>query len=170
MRYLTLLSMLTLTLAACSESPEGVGEADIAASIPMPPVLDMASVQTGNPLLGAWGVTSVAVGDEEIVLPRDFSLILTFRTDNTYSLSATNTSGGFVCEEPQTSCTINGTYEYTATTITLNEVDGPEPGPDTGLYALCGGRLIYMDFEGNGDGIRFTFGRTRMDCYVNDCS
>jgi len=73
-----------------------------------------------------------------------------------------------VCQEPQTSCTIHGTYTYTTTTITFDEQEGTEPGPYTGRYALCGGRLIYMDF-GDGEGIRFTFAKTRRDCYARDC-
>jgi hypothetical protein len=46
----------------------------------------------------------------------------------------------------------------------------PEGGEDTGLYTLCGGSLIYMDYENDEqDGISLIFGRTRRDCYVRDC-
>ena len=170
MRYFALLPILTLTLAACSDAPGGIGEAELAGPVASPDELQMSSVHAGNPLLGVWRVTSALRGDGEAVLPAGFSLILTFRPDAKYSLSATNTSGGFVCVESETSCTINGDYEYTATTITLDEDEGPEPGPDTGLYTLCGGKLIYMDFEGDEGGISFTFQRTRRDCYVRDCT
>jgi hypothetical protein len=171
MKYLALLPILALTLTACSDAPGGIGESELAAPVPTLDELQASNVHNGNPLLGVWRVTSAVQGDGDAVLPAGFSLILTFRPDGRYSLSATNTSDNFVCVEPQTSCTINGTYTYTATTITfIHEAPAPEPGPDTGLYTLCGGKLIYMDFEGEEDGISLTFQRTRRDCYVRDCT
>jgi len=169
MRYLAVLSVLALTIAACSDAPGGIGELELAGPDAVLDEAQMSYAQGGNPLLGVWKLTSFSNSDGEVELPKDFSLVLTFTPEGEYSLAATNTSDGFVCEEPQTSCTISGTYTYTATTITLDEEGGPEPGPDTGLYLICGGRLIYMDFEGDDGGARFSFGRTRRDCYVRDC-
>jgi len=115
-------------------------------------------------------LASAAVASGEVDFPTGFSLILTFTSEGEYSIAVTNTSGGFVCEEPQTSCTTSGTYVYTHTTLTLDEEEGPEPGPDTGLYVICGGRLIYMDFSEAEDGIRYTFKRTRRDGCAGGCS
>ena len=110
------------------------------------------------------------MGDDELVTPNGLSLILSFRSDGAYSWSATNDFDYVFCDSPETSCTVSGTYTYTRTTITLDEEVGPEPGPDTGLYALCGGQLIYMDDPSEEGGTRLTFKRTRRDCYVQDCT
>jgi hypothetical protein len=158
--------LCSAALVAC----EGTSEPEFNIPNPTPDEVQEAGVYDENPLLGSWMLTSAADGDGELDFPTGFSLILTFTSEGAYSISVTNTSGNFVCEEPQTSCTIAGTYEFTHTTLTLDEEEGPEPGPDTGLYALCGGRLIYMDFTGEEDAIRFTFKRTRRDGCVGDCT
>jgi len=132
--------------------------------------LQAGNIQNGNPLLGSWILTGAVRGDDELVFPPGFSLVLNFWDDGTHSMAATNTSDNFVCELPQTSCTINGTYEYTLTTITFDEEEGPEPGPETVLYVFCRGRLIFMEPAGDDDGIRLTFKRTRRDCWAQDCA
>jgi hypothetical protein len=169
MRHLVLLAIPALTLAACSDSPGGIGELDLAAPVLTPEAHQVANMQDGNPLLGVWRLTGAVLADGEVELPPDFSFVLTFGPGDAYSISVTNTWGNFVCQDPVTSCTVSGTYEYTATTITFTEVGGPDPGPDTGLYTFCGGRLVYMDSEDEGAGISLIFGRTRRDCYVRDC-
>jgi len=157
----------TLAALLCSAALVGCEGATEPPADPMRVQFQTSAVQQGNPLLGSWALTDVA-GTDVTEIPRNFSLILTFWDNERYSLAATNTSGNFVCQEPQTSCTIHGTYMYSSTTITLDEEEGPEPGPDTTMYALCGGRLILMD-SGDGEAIRFTFVRTRRNCYVGDC-
>ena len=160
----------TVAALLCSAALVGCEGATEPPTDPMRVQFQTSAAPHGNPLLGSWALTSAAVTDE--VELQDLSLILTFWGDGTFTMTATNTSGNFVCAEPHTSCTVGGTYEYTATTITTNTQEGPAPefGRDTGLYALCGGRLIYLDFQGDEEGIRLTFVRTRRDCYVNDCT
>jgi hypothetical protein len=170
MRHLVLLAIPALSLAACSDSPNGIGELELAAPVPTPDAHQVANLENGNPFLGVWRITGAVQADGEVDIPADFSFILTFGPGDAYSISVTNTFGDFVCQSPVTSCTVSGTYQYTATTLTFNEVVGPHPGPDTGLYTFCGGRLVYMDFEDEGDGISLIFGRTRRDCYVRDCT
>jgi hypothetical protein len=170
MRHLVLLAIPALTLAACSDSPGGIGEAELAGPVPTPDAHLAANIQDGNPFLGVWRLTGAVLADGEVELPPDFSFILTIGPDDKYSISVTNTFGNFVCEDPVTSCTVSGTYEYTATTITFDEVVGPDPGPDTGAYTFCGGRLVYMDYSDADDGVSLIFGRTRRDCYVRDCT
>ena len=170
MRYRALLAILALTVAACSDSPGGIGELELAGPGPMPDADQMANIQNGNPFIGVWRLTGAVQAEGDVELPADFSLTLTFGPGDAYSISVTNTLDDFVCQSPETSCTVSGTYTYTATTITFTELGGPDPGPDTGLYTFCGGRLVYMDFEDEGAGISLIFGRTRRDCYVRDCT
>ena len=169
MRHLVLLAIPALILTACSDNPEGIGELELAGPEPMVNAHQVGNIHDGNPLLGVWRLTGAVQAEGEVDIPADFSFILTFGPDDAYSISVTNTLDNFVCQYPETSCTVSGTYEYTATTITFTEVEGPNPGPDTGLYTFCGGRLVYMDYEDEDDGISLIFGRTRRDCYVRDC-
>jgi hypothetical protein len=48
------------------------------------------------------------------------------------------------------------------TTFEPNHPDPGEAGEDTSLYALCGGKLIFMDHSDEDDGIRITFQRTGL--------
>jgi hypothetical protein len=169
MRHMVLLAIPALTLAACSDNPGGIGELELAAPVPTPLASQMANIQNGNPFLGVWRLTGAVQAEGEVELPADFSLILTFGPGDAYSISVTNTVDDFVCQSPETSCTVSGTYEYTATTITFTEVVGPHPGPDTGAYTFCGGRLVYLDYSEADDGVSLIFGKTRRDCYVRDC-
>jgi hypothetical protein len=128
--------------------------------------------QNRNPFLGSWKMTSAVVGDDELVAGTDFLWIVNFRSDGTHSVSVSNDFEHLVCKEPsQTSCEWNGTYTYTAATITTEEPNHPDPGEageDTGYYAHCGGRWFYLDDADDG-GIRLTYKRTRRDCYARDC-
>jgi len=169
MRHLVLLAIPALILTACSDNPGGIGELELAGPVPTPDAHQVANIQNENPLLGVWRLTGAVQAEGEMDIPKDFSLIVTFGPGDVYSISVTNTFGDFVCQSPETSCTVSGTYQYTATTITFTELEGPNPGPDTGLYTFCGGRLVYMDFEDEGAGISLIFGRTKRDCYVRDC-
>ena len=83
MKYLALLPILALTLAACSESPEGVGEPELAASVPTLDEFHAANIQNEEPFVGAWRVTSVLLADDQLLPSPDFRYIMTFWGDGT---------------------------------------------------------------------------------------
>jgi hypothetical protein len=122
-----------------------------------------ASTQNRNPLFGTWMMTSAVVGDEELLARGGLQYIMTLRSDGTHSVSLSNDVLHLVCPT-QTSCAWDGGYSYTATTITTVEPSHPDPderGEDTSAYVFCGGRLIFMDSDGE-VGMRLTFQRTGL--------
>ena len=125
-----------------------------------------ANVHTGNPFLGSWRATSAVLGDDELNVGTDLLYIITFRSDEDFSVSVSNDVDHLVCQDPDTSCEWDGPYWYTATTITLDESDHPDPdeaNEDTHLYTRCGGTLFFLDFSDDGDvGIRITYQRTGL--------
>ena len=140
MNRLALLPLLMFAFA-CNDTTAPQNDASLS------PSFDFAN--SGNPnaaksLVGSWELTMAEDGNGEIPIG-DLALIVTYRSDGTSSVAVSNDLTHQICEAPQTSCTWDGTYTYTATEITGNEVGGPEPGEDTGHYAFCGNRLIYMD-------------------------
>lgn len=149
--------LAAVVVAACTDqtpSPTALNEA-----VPAP-VLDL-NHEARNPLLGSWWAKSAVLGDNEIL--GGLQYFLTLRGDGTHSVSVSNDMEHLVCPATQTSCEWDGTYTYTATTITFDEPDHPDPGEageDTGLYALCGGKLIQMDYADDDAGIRVTYQRT----------
>jgi hypothetical protein len=106
-------------------------------------------IQPGRGLEGTWRATSILIGDTEILAGTDNSFVMTFRSDDTYSIDIYHESGEFC--DGDTSCLEIGTYTYTSSTITF--FDGT--GDDTGNYVFCGGRLIFVD-----EGVRIAFQRT----------
>ena len=104
--------------------------------------------------------TSAVVGDDERLVGTGLLYFMTFRSDLTHSVSVSNDAEGLVCGE--TSCEWNGSYSYTRTTLTTIEPNHPDPderGEDSSSYVFCGGRLIFMDSDGD-FGLRLTFKRT----------
>ena len=154
---LLLAPLVALGLHACDQQP-------------VEPEFDVAEQQQGdflagsppggNPFLGSWIMTSAVVGDEELLAGTSIMYIMTFRSDQTHSVSVSNDAEGLVCGE--TSCEWDGEYAYTGTTLTTLEPNHPDPderGEDTSSYVFCGGRLIFMDSDGE-VGIRLTLKRT----------
>ena len=142
--------LVALGIYACDEvpvEPESQQQSDFLA----------ANVQNGNPFLGSWVMTSAVVGDADMVVGR-VRYIMTFRSDETYAVSISHDEEQLACNylpgPPQTSCAWEGTYVVTLTAITLDEIDGPEPGPDSMGYVFCGGRLMLTEA-----GVRLTLKR-----------
>jgi len=155
-----------IALAGC----EGASEPELNVPDPTLDELQESSIQSENPFLGTWRLTSAVVGDDELFPGRGFSYLMTFWSDGKHSVSVSGDVDHLVCGA-QTSCSWSGTYTYTGTTFTTVEPNHPDPGEqgeDTGFYAFCGNKLIVMD-EGDGAGIRLTLERTRRDCYARDC-
>ena len=156
---LLLAPLLALGIHACDQQP-AEPEFDVAEQ---QGDFLAANPQNTNPFLGAWRATSAVVGDDELVAGTGIRFIMTFRSDGTHSVSVSNDTENLVCPEPQTSCGWDGTYTYTGTTLTTREPNHPDPGEageDTSLYAICGGKLIFMDGADEGGGFRLTFQRT----------
>jgi hypothetical protein len=165
-RYLPSHLVLALfSVAALASCEKGVSEPDFSVSDPNPSDLEAGTVQNEIRLLGSWELTNAARDGEELPFPPGFSLFVTFHRDGNYSMSATNTLGGFVCEEPDTSCTVYGWYEHSDTELTFHEVVGPHPGATDVPYEIPDGRLIIMEE----DGVMLAFKRTRRDCWVRVC-
>lgn len=72
----------------------------------------------GSAVVGTWNATSfVALGTDFIA--QGMGITFTFDADGTYTFNVTNDTGGVFCF-PGPSCTDNGSYTATATTITLD--------------------------------------------------
>ena len=163
--------LFSAVVLGCEGAYESNSSSTAVTDIPSYPQLDdmqVGNIQDKNPFLGSWRLGSAVEGDDEMSVGP--VVIVSFRANGTQSISVSNDLEHLFCEEPQTSCTWCGTYSYSRTTVTLDEEGGPEPGPDTMLYARCGGRLILMDYGDNDDGVRLTFVRARRDGYVKDCA
>lgn len=159
MRFKALsLGLAAVVAVACTDqtaSPTATNEAVPSPAFDRP-------LGAGHSLFGSWILRSAVVGDDELFPGKGFRYFLTFRSDGTHSVSVSGDMEHEVCPAPQTECEWDGTYTYTAVTITTIEPNHPDPdetGEDTGFYALCGGKLILMD-EGDGVGLRLTFQRT----------
>lgn len=77
-------------------------------------------------------MTSAVVGDEDLLAGTDLTYIMTFKSDRTHAVSVSNDEEGLVCVD--TSCEWDGTYAFTATTLTTLEPSHPDPderGKDT---------------------------------------
>ena len=146
--------LVALGIYACDEvpvEPESQQQSDFLA----------ANIRSGNPFVGSWILASVVLDDEELLVGT-VRYIMTFRSDLTHSVSVSNDAEGLVCGD--TSCEWDGSYSYTGTNFTTVEPDHPDPdeaGEDTSFYVFCGGRLIFMDGDGE-SGIRLTFKRTGL--------
>ena len=144
--------LVALGIHACDEvpvEPEGQQQSDFLA----------ANIQSRNPFVGSWILASVVLDDEELLLGTVL-YIMTFRSDQTHSVSVSNDPEGLVCGD--TSCEWDGSYSYTGTRFTTVEPSHPDPdeqGEDTSFYVFCGGRLIFMDGDSESGG-RLTFKRT----------
>ena len=118
------------------------------------------TVENGNPFIGSWMMTSAVVGDDEFITKKGLQYNVTLRSDLSFSSAIANDVDHLVCPE-ETSCEWDGTYTYTAATITFDDTNHPdsdERGEDTGMYALCGGTWFYLD---DGD-TRLTYNRTGL--------
>ena len=120
----------------------------------------------GNPLVGVWRATSFVVGNDETPLG-DYQYVMILREDGTFSSSVGNDNAvdPVLCKDPpQTSCSWDGTYTYTAAAITVDDSNHPDPderGIDTILYVRCGGKLIYVGEEDEG-GMQLVFRKTGL--------
>jgi hypothetical protein len=162
--------LLSAALVGCRGDEVGVAEPEVPSTgQSSADLLPATSPRDANPFLGAWRLLTIANGDEEYVAGTDvFSAVVTFWGNGTYEMSVSDDAAHNLCDASETSCSWGGTYEYTRTLLTLNEEGGPEPGEDSSLYAVCGGRLMIMD-SGDGLGTRYTFAPTRRDCFAKEC-
>jgi hypothetical protein len=155
-----------MALVAC----EGTTDPQLNVSDAQPDDLQVAAnTLSENPFLGAWRLTSVVQGEDEVILRPHFWFIVDFRSDGTSWAFVSGDDDHLICEAPDTSCSWPGTYTFTRTIFTGFDEEGPEPGEDSMFYAFCANKMILMD-KGDGEGIRFTWERTRRDCYVTDCT
>jgi len=164
---LTLVLLCSTALGGC----EGASEPEF--KVPGTELNDLqeGSIQNGNSFLGAWKITSAVLGNDELLPGGQFSYVMTFWSE-THSVAVSGDVDHLVCPAPATSCGWSGMYTFTGTSITTVEPNHPDPGEqgeDTAFYTFCSNKLIFMD-EGDGDGLKLTFERTRRDCYVRDCS
>lgn len=155
LRLPTAFMLLTTFAVGCTEQPIPTAANDAVTTS----TLDFA-VEASNPFIGSWRITSAWLGDTDL-LAGGLSLVQTFRSDLSYSWFLSNDFDHLACTSPDTNCSWDGTYEYTPATITLTEITGPEPGPDTSVYALVCGRLIMGDAGDEGEGgVMMVFKRT----------
>ena len=90
-------------------------------------------------LIGSWRVTSIKVDGVEILVGTSATLIVTMRSDGTYSNSVSGDTDQLFCEGT-TSCTEDGTYVYTNVNLTFCD-----PGCDeAGQYTISGDTLNYV--------------------------
>jgi hypothetical protein len=157
---LLLAPLLALGIYACDQG----GPAEPEINRLDPPQVDLLTDMTygGNPLVGAWWATSYIEGNDEMPAG-DLQYVMILRNDGTFSNSVGNDNAAdpVLCKDPpQASCSWDGTYTYTATTITVDDRGHPDPDErnfDTHLYVRCGGKLMFL-----GDGGRLTFQRTGL--------
>ncbi len=144
--------LMTAFAVGCTDQPIPTesSPAELASSLEV-------TEQAGNTLLGSWRLVSAVEGDAELL--SGISLIQTLRSDLTFSWNFSNAVESTYCGSAQTSCEWSGTYTSNSTRITLTETVGPEPGPDSFVYALVCGRLLMGD--ASGDGHMLIFKRTR---------
>ena len=155
---LLLAPLVAFGIYACDQGTPAEPET----SGPNPPDRDLLTSMAygGNPLFGAWWASSYIEGDD-VFLAGDLRYVMILRKDGTFTNSVGNDNAAdpLLCKDPpQTSCSWDGTYTYTATTITVDDYGHPDPderGLDTHLYVRCGGNLTFL-----GDGRRLTFQRT----------
>ena len=99
---------------------------------------DDATGTNGNGLVGSWRATSILIDDVEILAGTSLSVTTTLRADGTYSQSVSGDTDHLFCDAT-TSCSENGTYIYTSTTLTICD-----PGCDeAGTYTISGDTMTY---------------------------
>ncbi len=160
-----------LAVLLCSAVLVGCeGATDPELNVADPQLVDTqeSNIRNRNPLLGTWRLKAFLEGEDELVAGTGTSLIQTLRHDGSFLWSVSDDVDYLVCEEPETNCTVSGTYTYTSTTIKFEGVDSE--GDNSAFYVLCGGRLIIMDGGADEVGIRLTFVRTRRHCYGRNCT
>jgi len=102
----------------------------------------------GNPLVGTWTATSVEIDGVEALIGTSLSFTVTMNANETFSESVSGDLDQVICDVG-TSCTDNGTYEYTSTTLSFCD-----PGCDeVGQYTIESTQLTYVLVE---DGVTFT--------------
>jgi hypothetical protein len=120
--------------------------ASIVALVTLPLVVgcggDDGTGTNGSDLFGTWSVTSITIDDVEVFAGTGASATMTFRSDGTYTISASGDTDNLFCDGT-TSCTENGTYVYTSTTFTICD-----PGCDeAGFYTIVGNTMTYQLFD-----------------------
>ncbi len=148
---LLLAPLVALGLHACDQGAPTQPEINRLDS----PQVDLLTTRAygGNPLVGTWWATSYTEGNDETPAG-DLQYVMTIRKDGTFSSSVGNDNGAdpVLCKDPpQTSCSWDGTYTYTATTITVDDSNHPDPderGIDTIAYVRCGGHVFWVGEEG----------------------
>jgi hypothetical protein len=156
--------LVALGMYACDQSAPAEPETSSSNS-PVPDLMT-SMAYGGNPLAGAWWATNLVVANDETFVG-DYRYVMILRDDGTFSSSVGNddASDPVLCKDPpQASCSWNGTYTYTATAITVDDSNHPDPeerGLDTILYVRCGGKLIYLGDEESG-GMQLVFSRTGL--------
>ncbi|HSG82023.1 MAG TPA: hypothetical protein VLC48_07230, partial [Gemmatimonadota bacterium] len=124
--------ILALLCSAALVSCEAASEPQ--SSVADPNAIDLqAGADHGRGLVGSWKALSVLSGEDEILRGTDFSLRVTFESDDSYLVEVSGDEGNVICAGTS-SCTISGTYEHTSYMLTFIDDDGP----DTGYYAFCG--------------------------------
>ena len=167
MRKLQLVSVLLLAplvalgIYACDQAAPAEPET----SGPGPANRDLVTSMAygGNPLVGAWRATSLIVGNDETPVG-DYQYVMILKADGTFSSSVGNDNAAdpALCKDPpQSSCSWDGTYTSTLTTLTVDDRNHPDPDErsiDTILYVRCGGKLIWTGEEDLG-GMQLVFRR-----------
>ena len=97
-------------------------------------IVEMASsVVNGSVLVGSWAATSILVDDEEVLVGTSLSVSLVLNADGTFMDDISGDEIGLFCEGT-TECSDTGTWEVTATTLSLCD-----PGCDEeAQYSLSG--------------------------------
>ena len=102
----------------------------------------------GNPLVGTWTATSVKIDGVEALVGTSLSFTVTMNANETFSESVSGDLDQVICDVG-TSCTDNGTYEYTSTTLSFCDPQCDE----VGQYTISGTVLTYVLVE---DGVTYT--------------
>jgi len=86
-----------------------------------------------NPLIGSWNALSFAIAEFDLI-DGGYTLTFTYNSNGTYSIAVTGDEDRFFCETG-TSCTMNGTYSSTSSTIVFDAGTSDEL---TASYSISG--------------------------------
>jgi len=102
-------------------------------------------------ILGSWQVTSFIFGEDDLVND-GMDLDVIFNSDGTYRFEVTNDQVN-ICDDDVTGldCTEEGSFAYTATTVTFDD-DVPEDSV-TFTYSITGAGNNFMSWTTNIEGL-----------------
>ena len=99
-------------------------------------------------ILAVWGVTSFLSGDTDFI-EEGMTLIVTLDEDGTYTFEVTNDQADVCGGAVGANCTTTGSFEYTATTVTIDD-DDPQDAT-TFDYDIQGATMTWIGDIGGGD-------------------